>query len=419
MSYSMIIWMMLCMLGLWLLGSAETALLQAGYHRVQRMLSGELETEDSLAGQDRLMTTILVVRFFLIFALGGLFYALMTQVDLEFYQKVLLALAFVFALVWVEIVARRKARDKSESWLESALPWLQKIEVLVSPIVNLLVFLAKPLMSDSDVAITATLEDVQDEILGLQAQGVLNPQETEIISSVFSLGQTIAREVMVPRVDMICIELGTSSEEALSRMREAGYSRLPVYEGSIDNILGFIHVKDILTIAYDKPEPISAKHLRETSFVPGTKKILEVLRELQSRNQALAVVLDEYGGTEGLLTVEDIIEEIVGEIHDEYDLRTLDVVVLGDSQFSIDASLILEDVNEELGVDLPIDDHETLGGFVYGLFGEVPEQDAVIDYEKIEFRVAEIEGHRIKRIVMTLPAVEEQPEEQSELAAVE
>lgn len=383
-----------------LLGGAEAAVTQVGLHRVQRLLAGE-NGDDRFKPDEQasILTTLLMVRIVLILLLGGLVtsWAVSIQPTAGYLAGSLFIAALV--LVWVEIFCRRTARARSEEVAGKALPALIRVEALLRPLVNVLFAFTSPFTPAGDQLPLASLEDIHQEIRELKTQGLLEEAQSEIIQSIFEFGETIAREVMVPRVDMVCTELSTPVGDVLKLMSQHGYSRIPVYEGNIDNILGMVHVKDLVVKRLDRKDAIITREdLRETKMVPGTKKIMEILREFQRDKTAMAVVLDEYGGTDGLLTIEDIVEEIVGEINDEYDQEVADLEWLPDGAAVVDAKMILEDVNESLGVELPVDEHETLGGFVYGLLGKVPQAGEMIELDGLRLTVENVQRRRITQV---------------------
>jgi putative hemolysin len=222
-----------------------------------------------------------------------------------------------------------------------------------------------------------------------------------MISSIFEFGETLVKEIMVPRTDMKMIQLGVSLQEITEEVREWGFSRYPVFQDNLDNIVGMLYAKDLITyIRGDKSDFDLHKILRPAYFIPENKEISELLKEFQKNKVHLAIVVDEYGGTAGLVTLEDVLEEIVGEIQDEYDQEAPEYV--RDSYGAIDANakMAIKDVNEVIGSDvIPTDgDFETLGGFIYDLTGRIPVLGESSEYGAFRFTVSEVEGQRIKRI---------------------
>lgn len=377
------------------LGFSETVLNQLGFNRLSKMLAGEKgDDEFTLEEQARLLTTILMLRLFSILTLGGLSVAWVLLLDHGPFVQVGLFVACGFALVLCETLARRHARARAQKVAGRVLSFFRPIATLFSPLLRLVFGLTSPL-SPAKTDPVASLEDLQDQIVELQTQGVLKETQTEIFHSLLNFGETIAREVMVPRVDMVCTKLGTPVTEILSQMHEHGFSRLPVYRETIDEVCGFVYIKDLIVALDHLDRPLSQDDVREVMFVPGTRKIGEILRLFQAENRALAVVLDEYGGTDGLLTVEDILEELVGEIYDEYDEDIAEIEFLEDGTIRVDAKMILEDVNQTLEIDIPTDGSETLGGYLYEQFGHAPLVGEEVEVDGVTFTVDGVQRNRI------------------------
>lgn len=232
-----------------------------------------------------------------------------------------------------------------------------------------------------------------------EKQGVFEEQEREMIHSIISFGDTIAREIMVPRISMICLEVNQTIDNVLNAILETGYSRVPIYEETIDNIVGIVYEKDMLKILKDNRLNINIKDImRQAYFTPEIKKIDELLKEMQKNRISMAIVVDEYGGTDGLITVEDIIEEIVGEINDEYDQKGAVIENLGNNVFIVDARMNIEDVNSYFDINLPVDECETIGGFVYGLLGRIPAQGEEVNIDSLSIIVEKIHRRMIKKL---------------------
>ncbi len=236
-----------------------------------------------------------------------------------------------------------------------------------------------------------TLVEVSEE------QGTIGEEEKQMIDSIFQFGKTQVREVMVPRIDMVCIEKNASFEELVELINQKGHSRIPLYEGSVDKILGIIHVKDLLPYLNRGERKIDLLSLaREALFVPEYKLIDELLSEFQREKIHMAIVVDEYGGTAGLVTLEDVLEEIVGEIQDEYDRETPLWRRIDENTFIVNAKIDLHDLNRELHMNLPTDeDYDSLGGFIFHKTGKVPEEKQVIRHDGFELQVEKVERNRI------------------------
>ncbi|MGB9591040.1 MAG: hemolysin family protein, partial [Candidatus Kryptoniota bacterium] len=250
----------------------------------------------------------------------------------------------------------------------------------------------KPSESDRD--------EIIDEILDKTAQsGEIDNLERELIESVLKFSDKIVREVMVPRADIVAIDIDQDSKKILRKVIEEGYSRLPVYRGSIDNVIGIIYAKDLLTMFDSDSVLVLQDLLRAPYYVPETKKISQLLREMQKDKVHLAVVVDEFGGTEGIVTLEDILEEIVGEIQDEYDESTKEIIHGKDEELYVSGSMTVERFNELFESNVPhAEDYDTIAGFVQKLAGKLPQKGETYRHENIFFTVEDVARHRIKRL---------------------
>lgn len=232
-------------------------------------------------------------------------------------------------------------------------------------------------------------------------EGVLEEEEKEMIHSIFEFTDTVARQIMVPRIDIHSVDATSTLDEVVEIVLESGHSRIPVYEGTLDRVVGIVHVKDLLPHLARVERDLSVRPLmRDPFFVPEGKKIDELLQEFRTHKSQLAIVVDEFGGTSGLVTIEDVLEEIVGEIEDEYDVDEhpgAQILATGEGVL-IDARMSIDDVNETLGFTLPEGDYDTLGGFVFSLFGHPPKVGERIDHDEQEFVVEGTEGLRILKV---------------------
>lgn len=231
---------------------------------------------------------------------------------------------------------------------------------------------------------------------------ILEEDEREMIHGVVELGETTVKEIMVPRVDIVGIELGTSMKDVIEIIRKSGHSRIPLYRNSPDEIIGIIYAKDLLTYASKGEEIDLSTIARKSYFIPENIKIDDLLAQMRKRKLHIAIVADEYGGTSGLVTMEDIIEEIVGEIEDEYDFEAPPIVQISEREYLVDGTVTISDLNEELDLGLPEEEIETVGGLIYDLVGSLPEKGQVLKYDGNEFIVHVIEGQRIVKVKIKL-----------------
>jgi CBS domain containing-hemolysin-like protein len=219
---------------------------------------------------------------------------------------------------------------------------------------------------------------------------------------VVELPDTTVKEVMVPRIDTVFLASDATRAELLSSMAESGHSRFPVYEETIDNVTGILYVKDVFTCLLKGEEVDVQKLSRKPFFVPESKHIHDLLRELRRRRVHIAVVVDEYGGVSGIVCMEDIIEEIIGDIQDEFDNETPEVLKLDEGSFLCDARVNLEDLASEIGIQFPTEDFDTLGGFVFDLFGKIPVKYEKLVFEGHDFIIQDMDGHKINTVKINL-----------------
>jgi len=255
-----------------------------------------------------------------------------------------------------------------------------------------------------------TEDEIRHMIDVAEEEEEIEEEERELIHSVFEFGGTVVREVMVPRPDMVTVKASATLREALDVILKAGYSRIPIYEGDNDNITGLLYAKDLMKRMHesDRDEDIKVSTIaRGPTFIPEQKKVAELLREMQVQRVHMAVVVDEYGGTAGLVTIEDLIEEIVGEIVDEYDQEEPLVEPIDDDTMRVDAKMPIDEVNDLLGVELPHEEWDTVGGLVFGLTGRVPLVGETVTFDGIEFRTERVTGRRVQKVVITKTASHE------------
>jgi putative hemolysin len=244
-----------------------------------------------------------------------------------------------------------------------------------------------------------TEEEIMTMVDAGQEVGVIEEDEKEMIYSVFALGDTLAREVMVPRIDIVALEADASLDDALDLVIRAGHSRIPTFEDTIDNIVGVLYAKDLLELWRDKRESVSLRELLRTPyFVPESKSVDELLEEMQQRKVHMVIVVDEYGGTAGVVTLEDIVEEIVGEIQDEYDAEEPIVEESGEGEFIFNARVDLDDVNRLMGTAFPTEMGDTLGGFIYSPLGKVPSPGEMVRFDGLIIEVLTVTGRRIRKV---------------------
>ena len=243
-------------------------------------------------------------------------------------------------------------------------------------------------------------------------EGVIEEEEKKMIRNIFEFGDTMVKEVMIPRVDMDCISSDTKLNSILKLIKRMGHSRIPVYEETIDNIIGVLYAKDLLGI-YEKWYTSKGKFglkqvIRKAYFVPENKKIDDLLDIFQRDKIQIAIAIDEYGGTAGLVTMEDVVEEVVGEIIDEYDKEIKLFEIIEDNTVIADGNISIEKINDILNIEIPENDFETLGGFIFDLLGRVPKKNEKIKYQNFQMVIERVAKNRIRRvkIIKKLPKLE-------------
>jgi putative hemolysin len=233
-------------------------------------------------------------------------------------------------------------------------------------------------------------------------EGSIEREEKELIHSIFEFGDTIVREVMVPRPDIVAIEASGTLRDVQALVLQHGFSRIPVYRGDLDDVVGFVFAKDVLKALHQgKHDMPLTEIVREAHFVPESKKVADLLREMQRQKFHVALVTDEYGSVVGLVTMEDLLEELVGEIADEYDREEPQVVQVGEGVYRVNGRVAIDEVNELLGVELPHDGWDTVGGLVLGLLGQIPQEGQEVRFGDLVFTAEQVRGRRIAKVLIS------------------
>lgn len=321
-----------------------------------------------------------------------------------------LAYALLFILLVGEVVPRALGAGIADKWLHHVFPALAYLAIAIWPLTAALGLVNAVVGRLAGLPMEASGEvELSDEIRSVVSEGEKNgsieEEEREMIASIFELHDVEALAVMTPRTDMVCIEADASLDELRTLANRCGFSRIPVFEGTRDNIIGIVHVKDLLSLT-DKAALKARDVAQKPYFVPETKKVHELLQELRRQKVHLAIALDEYGGTAGLITLEDIVEEIVGEIEDEYDAATAEPLVkIDEDTAECDARLPIDDLNDALHITLPEDEsYETVGGFLADLLGRIPQKGETHQWQNVRFSILDATPRKVRRLrVQTLP----------------
>lgn len=313
-------------------------------------------------------------------------------------------LSFV-TLVVGELVPKRLALEKSDKIALFVAGTINLLSKVASPVVKLLTVTTNIIVKLFGGSAKAGGENITEEEIRLminvgEEKGIFQETETEMINSIFEFDDTVAKEVMTPRTDIVAINTETKLEEILDIIVEENFSRIPVYEDSIDKVIGILYVKDLFgMVKKDFQWEISLKDIiRPAYFVPEYKKIDELFKEMQKSKTHIAIVIDEYGGTAGLITIEDLLEEIVGNIFDEYDEDVPDYEKIDENTYIVSGMLDIDEINDIMDTHIPEEEFDTISGMVLSLSGKMPEVGDEVQFENIRFRIEEVDDKRISKI---------------------
>ncbi len=386
---------------------SEAALISLSRLRARGMIERGLKGAESvlrlLDDRNRFMTSILIGNTIVLLAADSLATLLFVHVGVPQPALVSTIVMTILLLAFGEIIPKTIAVTNNERWSLRLAPVVEKLAWVMTPVNVAFLFFTNFVVRLFGVHPTphgpfVTEDDIKNLVNVGVEQKVLEEQEREMIHSIIQFGDTIVREVMTPRPDMVAIDVIASARRALDLVIADGYSKLPVFEDTIDNVIGVVHDRELLislsngTLAQT---PIRAL-MRPVTLVPESKRVSEMLREMQRGKFSLAIVVDEYGGTSGLVTMEDLLEEIVGEIRDEHDEGEEEAIrIVSENEAMVDAGTNIEDVNAKLGLHLPHEDFETIGGLTVGLFGRLPNEGEEIDTSGVRLRIDRTRGRRI------------------------
>lgn len=315
-------------------------------------------------------------------------------------------------LIFGELVPKRIALQKAEWYSMFCARPILIISKIASPFIKILSWSTKCVlrlfgMNDENIEESLSREEIRSMVESGQETGVFNETETDMITNIFEFDDSLALNIMTPRTDVYCIDINDPLSENIDQMMTMQYTRIPVYDDSIDNIIGILNMKDFAIearkVGFDHVD--IRKILRKPYFVLETKNTDDLFNELQEEHQHIAILVDEYGGFSGIVTVEDLIEEIMGEIEDEYDkddepkLQKID-----NYNYLIDGNYLIDDLDDELDLDLSNVNHDTVGGFVLHLLGEIPNdnQEHIVNYNNLIFKIINIKNNRVTKLKLTI-----------------
>lgn len=326
----------------------------------------------------------------------------------------------LFTLVFGEIAPKSLAMQHAEKFALGTAGLIRMLSILALPVVKVVSFVSDLVVRPFGTHVRFATPILTEEELKMlveagEEEGVIEVEEKEMIHSIFDFTDTVARQVMVPRTDIDAAPITSTLDDLLDIITSTGHTRIPIYEDNVDKIVGVVHAKDLLPVLRREPRAFDIKQvMREAYFIPETKDVDELLAEFKRGKLQMAIVRDEYGGTAGLVTVEDLLEEIVGEIRDEYDVEEPMIHTVDEDRALVSARMSVDDLNELMNLNIPeSEEYETIGGFVFDLFGRQPEQGETISWSNLDFVVASVEEGRLQRIEVIRTDRPVEPEDSS------
>ena len=395
--------------------SAETALMSVNRIRIRALADDGNPRAGTvmkiLDQQDKMLSAILIGNNVVNLLSSSLATLLATRKLGDAGAGIATGILTLLILVFGEISPKNLATVHSEKLSMLYSGFLYQYMRLLTPLIFLVNVLARGFMLLFHIDMnrkddTYTEEELRVIVDASHEEGMIESEERRMINNVFDFDDSCAKDIMVPRIDMQFIDVASTYDEVLEAIRQQMYTRMTVYEDTTDNVIGILNIKDLILIG--KTDRFNVRdYMREAYYTYEYKKTSELFLEMKNNSISMAIVLDEYGATAGLVTLEDLIEEIVGEIRDEYDADELnDIKKLSDREYSIDASIHLDDLNDALGLELQSEDYDSLGGLLIGILDRLPEEGEVVHDGDYIFTVESIDKNRIERIRLMLPEAE-------------
>lgn len=388
---------------------SETSLMSLSKIRIRHMqeegVKGAKLVSNLIEDSNKLLSTILVGNNVVNIAATSISTALFTSlIPGASGVAVATAVMTVLVLLFGEITPKTIAANNSE-----------KVAIFVSRPIKIIIFILRPVVwvfnlvtgvifkilgvKDKSGQPYITEEELKTMVNVSHEEGVLEIEERQIINNVFQFGDMQAKEAMVQRLDMIAINSEDKYEEIIEMFKNEKFSRMPVYNESIDDIIGILNIKDIIFLSDEEIQKFNIKdYIREPFFTYEFKKITQLLEEMKIEKSQMAIVVDEYGGTSGLITIEDLVEVIVGDIEDEYDEEEEEIQVIKEDEYIVDGSIKITDVNELIGVRLESEEFDSIGGYIIGHLRRLPEENEVIEVDNIKFCIESLDKNRIKKV---------------------
>ncbi len=407
-NFIQIVVLVILLIGSGFFSASETALMSLSRIKIRHM------EEDGVRGaklvgvliedSNRLLTSILIGNNIVNIAATSISTSLFISLWGQQGVAAATALMTVLVLIFGEITPKTISANNPE-----------KVSVVVSKPINFFVIILKPIVFIFNIVTSIifkifgvdgdgvkpfiTEEELKTMVNVSHEEGLLEMEEREIINNVFEFGDMQAKEAMVQRLDIVAIDTENSYDEIIELFKTEKLSRMPVYEETIDDIIGILNIKDVIFLSDEEIANFDIKkYLRDPFFTYEFKKITQLLEEMKKDKSQMAIVVDEYGGTAGLITIEDLVEVIVGDIDDEYDEDEEEIQVISSNEFLVDGSTKINDVNEVLGIELESEEFDSIGGYIIGYIKHIPEENEVIEVDGIKFNIESVDKNRIKQI---------------------
>ena len=388
---------------------SETALMSMSKIRLRHLVENHVKhaklTQDLLDHPNQLLGTILVGNNLVNIAAS----AIATSIAIYFWNNkgvgIATFLMTLLILIFGEITPKNIAIDYTEEIVLFIAPIMNVFVKIFSPVVWVLTNFTNGLLhlfglNKQEKKPLITEEELKTIVEVSSQEGVLESDEKEIIDNIFEYSDMRVKDIMIQRMDIVAVDVSATYEEVVAAFGEKQFSRIPVYEDTIDNIVGVLYAKDLFFIPVEKIKHFDIKkYMREPFYTYEFIKISDFFRRMQGDRIHIAIVLDEYGGVAGIITMEDIIESILGDINDEYDPQDEeDIVCIKEGEYLVNGSVRLEDLNEEIGTHFESEDFESIGGFILGILGRIPRTGEIINYESIRFVIEKVDKSRIMKI---------------------
>lgn len=392
--------------------ASETALMSLSRIKIRHMeedgVRGAKLVGSLLEDSSRLLTSILIGNNIVNIAATSITTSLFTTLWGAQGVAIATAVMTVLVLIFGEITPKTIAANTPERISLSVAKPIKLFMIILKPVVGIFNIITKIIfkllgVDDHGVRPFITEEELKTMVNVSHEEGLLEIEEREIINNVFEFGDMQAKEAMVQRLDIVAIDVEDSYEEIIELFKTEKLSRMPVYEETIDDIIGILNIKDVIFLSNEEIANFDVKnYVRDPLFTYEFKKITQLLEEMKKDKSQMTIVVDEYGGTAGLITIEDLVEVIVGDIEDEYDEEEDEIEVISSNEFLVEGSTKISDVNEVLNINLESEEFDSIGGYIIGYIKHIPEENEVIEVDGVKFNIESVDKNRIKKIRIML-----------------